>query len=162
MDITVRPLYLGISANWSSVQAWLDFKGPVIYQEPAVTASAKLKCPEIQSLQDYSASPPASFWQTFPKNPIPTSATTPIDVERFSTIIDSVKDSPTFHQILRAKKCISYLTSGAPAFQSKHLPPIFCKNVPSTAKHGQLVTYTIRVWVKKKFASGPFDSPPSG
>ena len=61
---------------------------------------------------------------------------------------------------MRAKKCISYLTSGAPAFQSKHLPPIFCKNVPSTAKHGQLVTDTIGVWVKKKFASGPFDSPP--
>ena len=52
------------------------------------------------------------------------------------------------------------METGAPAFQLKKLPPIFCKNNPATAKHGQLVSDTIGVWVKKKFASGPFDSPP--
>ena len=62
--------------------------------------------------------------------------------------------------MLRAKKCILFLKSGAPAYQLKELPPIFCSNVPSTAKHGQLVTDTIGVWIKKGFASGPFDSPP--
>ena len=35
-----------------------------------------------------------------------------------------------------------------------------CSNVPFTANHGQLVTDTIGVWIKKGFASGPFDSPP--
>ena len=53
-----------------------------------------------------------------------------------------------------------FLKTGAPAYQLKELPPIFCSNVPSTAKHGQLVTDTIGVWIKKGFASGPFDSPP--
>lgn len=78
----------------------------------------------------------------------------------FEGLIEQVKTKLTIHQILRAKKCISYLRSGAPAFQIKELPPIFCKNVPSTAKHGQLVTDTIAVWIKKGFASGPFESPP--
>ena len=64
------------------------------------------------------------------------------------------------HQLFRAKRCISYLRSGAPSFQRKILPPIFCTNVPSTAKNGRLVTDTIGMWVKKRFASGPFDSPP--
>ena len=76
------------------------------------------------------------------------SAKTPVNVEK---LVESVKDKLTIHQILK---------SGAPAFQQKSQPPIFCKNVPSTAKHGHLVTDTIGVWVKKGFASGPFDFPP--
>ena len=54
------------------------------------------------------------------------------------------------HQLFRAKRCISYLRSGAPSFQQQILPPIFSKNVPSTAKNGRLVTDTIGTWVKKK------------
>ena len=127
---------------------------------PPSIPSAKLKCEEIQLLTNYSSPPHNSFWETFPKRDIPVSAQTPVDIDMFEGLIEQVKPKFTIHQILRAKKCISFLRSGAPAFQIKELPPIFCKNVPSTAKHGQLVTDTIAVWIKKGFASGPFESPP--
>ena len=127
---------------------------------PSSIPSAKLKCEEIQLLADYSSPPNNSFWETFPKRDIPVSAQTPVDIDMFEGLIEQVKPKFTIHQILRAKKCISFLRSGAPAFQIKELPPIFCKNVPSTAKHGQLVTDTIAVWIKKGFASGPFETPP--
>ena len=100
--------------------------------------------------------PHNSFWETFPKRGIPASAQTPVDIDVFEGLIEQVKPKFTVHQILRAKKCISFLRSRAPAFQIKELPPIFCENVPSTAKRGQLVTDTIAVWIKKGFASGPF------
>ena len=120
----------------------------------------KPKCPEIKILQDYSSNPPAIFWESFPSRAVPVSATTPLNVENLENIVESVEQKLTLHQLLRAKKCILFLKSGAPAYQLKELPPIFCSNVPSTAKHSQLVTDTIGVWIKKGFASGPFDSPP--
>ena len=128
---------------------------------PSSIPSAKLKCEEIQLLTDYSSPPHNSFWETFPKRDIPVSAQTPVDIDMFEGLIEQVKPKFTIHQILRAKKCISFLRSGAPAFQIKELPPIFCKNVPSRAKHGQLVTDTIAVWIKKASLQAHLNLPPS-
>ena len=155
-------MFLGIPSSWELVHAWLHFNGHIAYTEQPPIPSAKLKCEEIQILTDYSSPPHNSFWETFPKRDIPVFAQTPVDIDVFEGLIEQVKTKLTIHQILRAKKCISFLRSGAPAFHIKELPPIFCKNVPSTAKHGQLVTDTIAISDKKKCRLRPiWISPPS-
>ncbi len=60
----------------------------------------------------------------------------------------------------RAKKCISYLSSGAPAFQKSALGPCSVKNSKDAFEFGIQVTDSIASWIKKCFVAGPFESPP--
>ena len=110
---------LGVSASLTKLHGSCLLSRTCSYaysptEMPRVSDSKRLFCP-----------PPPTFWETFPKNTVPKSAKTPIDVEKFAAIIDSVKKSLTIHQISRAQRCISYLETGAPAFQLKKTTTYF-------------------------------------
>jgi hypothetical protein len=60
----------------------------------------------------------------------------------------------------RAEKCINYLVMGGPVFQITPLGSCHVKNSKAAIQHGEEVTDTIAAWITKKFAAGPFDTPP--
>ena len=148
---------LGLPDNWDRVSRWILFNGTVIIPtKPVIKPKAK-KCPEIDTLADYSIDPPSTFWDKFPKNPLPMLPKTSIDVCKLQEKVDSVKSKMTSAQKLRACECIKSLIEGADSCQKSSLPPCFCQNAKSTYIYGEEVTDTIASWVKQKFVSGPFD-----
>jgi hypothetical protein len=63
-------------------------------------------------------------------------------------------------ELKRAKTCENNLRHGASSFQKSELPPCFENNAPGIEKFGKEVSDTIASWILKKFAAGPFDTPP--
>jgi hypothetical protein len=104
--------------------------------------------------------PDKEFWSSFPSRQVPTEVQSQICVESFKKEIDCSSEQLTFAELSRAKKCISYLTSGAPAFQKSPLGPCSVKNSKDAYKFGEQVTDSIASWIKKGFVAGPFESPP--
>ena len=68
----------GLPANWSRVQDWLSFNGPVVipFEKPA--AVPELKWRDIPILNDYRVIPDESFWKDFPKRDLLSTAETKI------------------------------------------------------------------------------------
>ncbi len=64
-------------------------------------------------------------------------------------------------EIIRAKKCIDYLTNGAPLHLSKNMGPCSVPNSKNAIKFGPEVTDSIASWISKGFVAGPFKSPPT-
>jgi hypothetical protein len=63
-------------------------------------------------------------------------------------------------EISRARKCIEFLTLGAPAFQNSPLPGCSVKNSKKAIIYCANVTDIVASLVEKKFVAGPFSSPP--
>jgi hypothetical protein len=116
--------------------------------------------PNIPELINYSIDPPASFWKNFPSNPISPYPETKIDVANLEKLINNSKHLLLKSELNRARKCIEYLTSGAPAFQIACIPGCAVLNSKIALTHGSSVTVTIASWVEKKFIAGPFPTPP--
>jgi hypothetical protein len=116
--------------------------------------------PEVPTLSSYSGKAPDSFWKNFPKNELPEKVQTKINTEVLEGKIENAKEKMLPHQFARAKKALSFLCYGAPAYQKVSLPGCKVSNTPSTAEYGVDVANTIASWVKKGFASGPFSEPP--
>ena len=121
---------------------------------------SKFKCPEIPTLDNYSAGAHSVFWKNFPKADLPTSVKPRICVDNFISLIKRVENKLTASQKARAWKTIDYLLNGAPAHQKSPLPPCFVRNGTSAFKYGREVTDTVACWIKNGFACGPFDNPP--
>jgi hypothetical protein len=117
-------------------------------------------CPEIPTLHDYSKSPPESFWESFPYNPLPDQPISNVKHEVLAELVSKKKQFLTLQQCDRAYRCIDNLREGASSFQKCPLPSLFLQNADSTFQYGKEVTDTIGNWVKKGFASGPFEAPP--
>jgi hypothetical protein len=120
----------------------------------------RLHCPEIPVREEYRSSPPDSFWDKFPFNPLPTEPISGLKVHELEELVKKNSELLTVHQRQRAERCIYDLKNGAEAFQKYQLPPCFLANTESTFEYGKEVTDTIAVWVKKGFAAGPFAEPP--
>jgi len=118
------------------------------------------KNPEIPILHDYNTAPNQTFWDKFPKNNLPSSPTTKINVDLFEQKIHDKKNSLSPNVWARAQKSVSYLRYGGPAFQKTYLPACVVKNSKAAHENGAEVTDCIASWIKKGFVSGPFDSPP--
>jgi hypothetical protein len=116
--------------------------------------------PSIPVLPDYSKIPSEAFWKDFPFNPLPVQPETKISIEKLKDLIEKSKHLLLKTELDRANKCVEYLTSGAPSFQSAHLPGCSVKNSDIALRHGHSVTDTIASWVEKKFVAGPFPTPP--
>jgi hypothetical protein len=104
--------------------------------------------------------PDKEFWSHFPSGKIPSVVQSQINVESFKKEIECSSNLLTLAELSRAKKCISYLTLGAPAFQKSPLGPCSVKNSKDAIKFGEQVTDSIALWIKKGFVAGPFESPP--
>jgi hypothetical protein len=70
--------------------------------------------------------------------------------------IEKAKGKMLPNQFARAKKALSFLRYGAPAYQKISLPRCKITNTPFTAEYGVDVADTIASWVKKGYVSGPF------
>ena len=150
----------GIRNDWSTVEDWLSFKGPVIKPNEECIPTPTIKCPEIPTLEVFDRDPGKDFWSKFPAKPLPVEPKTPILTEKLEEYVRESKSCLTSHQLLRAKKCLQHLKKGAPSYQKSKLPSVYEKNSGSVQKNGGFMTDTIGVWVKKEIVSGPFDSPP--
>jgi hypothetical protein len=120
----------------------------------------RLHCPEIPPRDEYRSSPPDSFWEKFPFNPLPAGPTSSLKVHEIEKLVKNNSELLTVHQRERADRCIYDLIHGAEAFQKYQLPTCFLGYTESTYEYGREVTDTIAVWVKKGFAAGPFAEPP--
>jgi 3-deoxy-D-arabino-heptulosonate 7-phosphate (DAHP) synthase len=94
--------------------------------------------------------PEKGFWLHFPSKKIPEKIDSSVDVATLTNEVKSLGNTLTEPEITRAKKCISYLTSGAPAFQKTVLGPCSVKNSKAALDFGQEVTDSIASWIKKR------------
>jgi hypothetical protein len=79
-------------------------------------------------LHSYEDVPEKNFWLRFPSRKLPSKIDSSIDTVVFKQEIDLVSDRLTEAELSRATKCLSYLNSGAPAFQRSNLGPCSVKN----------------------------------
>jgi hypothetical protein len=151
---------MGLPAKWSTIMFWLTAT-TAIPPSQAKPATPKPRIfNNIPVLQNYETTPQESFWQSFPVNNLPSKPETKINTVRLSELIEENKHLLLKSELARAKKCIEYLTSGAPAFQIHPLPGCSVKNSKNAFLLGSNVTDTIASWVEKKFVAGPFSTPP--
>jgi hypothetical protein len=120
----------------------------------------QLKCPEIPELESYRFPPPGGFWNDFPTQPLPTSPSTPIDIQRLQEIIELVEYKMTLGQKERAKTLLADLGRGVSVKFESVLPPIRDKNSPSVIAHGREFTDILASWIKKGYVAGPFRIAP--
>ena len=151
---------MGLPVKWARVKKWLEYRGHV-YVSARKNPSSVLKNKELVQLNNYYVSPPASFWNSFPKCELPLSAKSQIVVRDLENMLLAKKDRLTTSSFLRGKKTVENLKNGANSFQSSKLPPCFVQNPKSAYQFGPATTDTIPTWVKMGFACGPFDTPPS-
>jgi hypothetical protein len=140
---------------------WL--RNRIVISEPSNTHGLFVKAkanPEVPTLSSYSSNAPESFWEKFPKSELPSKVQTKINTEVLDEKIEKAKGKMLPHQFARAKKALSFLRYGAPAYQKLSLPGCKVSYTPSTVEYGVDVADTIASWVKKGFASGPFSEPP--
>ena len=117
---------------------------------------------EIPVLESYSGKAKEDFWGNFPKNPLPTEASTQVNSNELEKLIEESKDRLLLHQYERGLKVVKSLREGASACQKD--PPlgsVLVKNAPKCYEYGETMTDNIATWVKKGFAAGPFSCPPT-
>ncbi len=110
---------LGLSVDWSRVEDWLDFKGPIGPAPVTEDSIFKIKCPELPTLVRYDTEPPASFCKSFPSSNLPLTASTKLNPGVLARILCKQRHllTPTQHQ--RGIKVVDYLTNGAPSAKSR-------------------------------------------
>ncbi len=94
--------------------------------------------------------PGKGFWQHFPSREIPDKIDSSVDITTLTEVVEGLGNTLTETEISRAKKCISYLKLGAPAFQKKVLGPCSIKNSKAALEFGQDVTDSVASWIKKR------------
>jgi len=145
--------------QWARVKNWMSYRGK-IFSSPKKMPIIDLKNKEIDILKDYSIDPPKEFWNKFPKSELPLLAKSRVIVRDLENMLLTRKDRLSTSSYLRGLKTVENLKNGAGSFQKANLPPCYVKNAKNTYVYGAATTDTVATWVKKDFASGPFDSPP--
>ena len=112
-------------------------------------------------MTNYREDPDPSFWETFPKNPMPQEVSHSLDLKFLTELLYKTENSLTMFQFSRALRCIESFVKGAPSCQKVVLPACSVKNANSTYEHGPAITDTVASWGKKNFTAGPFDFPPT-
>jgi len=151
---------MGLPADWKRVWHWLDYGGPIFFDEKPSNIENDRKWPNIPILEKYDGSGNSSFWAEFPRSDLPSSPVTQIDIEALEAKIDKVKHNLTAGQIQRAARAVDYLKNGAPSCQTENLGFCYVKNSNNTLLHGAVVTDHIATWIDKEYAAGPFTDPP--
>ena len=150
---------LGLPEDWIRINNWLHHKKTTVVPI-VIIKDIKLKNPEIPILANYKTNPIPDFWETFPHKNLPNEPATKIDICKLEKLVEERKDIVTTFVWARARKSISYLRHGGPAFQTNHLPPCTVKNSKAAFENGSHITDSICTWIKRGYVSGPFSSPP--
>lgn len=146
--------------EWEPTYSWITEKEnllivPCIEVNPFVR-----KWVDIPVLKDYNVKPDASFWENFPKNPMPQIPQSKVNAKNLNSLVVSMAGRMTCHQVRRGLKVCEDLRMGASAFQNCRLPSITVPNVKSAYEHGEMLTDKIATWIDTKYVAGPFDFPP--
>lgn len=150
---------MGIPAAWSVVQSWIS--GLCSSLMPTANANVfSRKFVNIPVLPSYRDKAPASFWESYPYNPMPIWITSKASHAVLDTMLRSVGSLLTTHQVKRGYKVCNDLQFGASAFQKCPLPPITVPNASNAFENGVMLTEKIASWVSSGIVSGPFDFPP--
>jgi hypothetical protein len=72
------------------------------------------KFPDIEELADYSSTPNEKFWDNFPTRDLPTSVAARANPQALANNLQACHHLLRTSEIIRAEKCIDYLTNGAP------------------------------------------------
>ncbi len=81
------------------------------------------KFPDIELLADYGSTPNENFWVNFPSRDLPTSVTARANPQALADNLQACSHLLRASEIIRATKCIDYLTNGAPLHLSKNMGP---------------------------------------
>ena len=97
----------GLPADWSRVQDWLSYNGPVVipFEKPAAVPDMKWK--DIPILNDYRVIPDESFWKNFPKRELPSVAETKINVENLEEKVNELSEKLYSSQFERARRALT-------------------------------------------------------
>jgi hypothetical protein len=137
-----------------------DVDGSGSAASSSTTGTRALKCPEIPALSTYRFPPPPNFWNRFPSQPLPTTPSTPINIQRLSSIVDSAHHKMTSGEQARAELLIHELTHGVSVPFSTSLHALREKNSASVIHYGHEFTDILASWVKGGYVAGPFVVPP--
>ncbi len=151
---------MGLPEDWARIEDWIKFEGPVPEAAIDNEIRTKKKNPEVPVLNDYSKKPPIEFWKIFPSNPLPENILTNVLAENLIELLNENRSLLTDSQFVRGMKAANSLLNGADSCQKGPLPSCHEKNAKKTVLYGEAVTDTVATWVKKGFASCPFDTPP--
>ena len=99
-------------------------------------------------------------WSEFPSRKLPVAPETRIDIDKLEELVDRYEADMLVQEVSRARRAISYLREGAPAFQKTALKSCYVENKFSSPSSQAAVLETVRNWVNKGFAAGPFKEPP--
>jgi hypothetical protein len=151
---------LGIHADWSITEEWLNPNISIFFPQPAENQKQKKKCPEIPTLPSYSLPPPQTFWDIFPASPLPSHPVSKIDFLCLKSLAVPLFPQMTTDQVDRTLRTVHELENGSTAPLSHDLPGIRISNSRSVIQHGEEFTDTLASWVKKGYVAGPFPAPP--
>jgi len=145
--------------NWARVKTWLSYRG-IVKVSHVKPVEISVKNPEILNLKNYELEPKKEFWDSFPKAALPLKANSRIVVSELEDMLSKNKDKLKKTVMKRGQTTVKNLKFGAGAYQKTKLPPCYVKNAKNAYQYGTATTDTIATWIKKGFASGPFNSPP--
>jgi hypothetical protein len=111
-------------------------------------------------LKSYDRDPGKEFWDLFPKNKLPNSPQTKINIEVLEFKLYSCRSSLTECEFVRGKRLIEDLRQGATSEQIRDIPGCSVPNSDSTIVFGRETTDAVASWLSKGFAAGPFETPP--
>jgi hypothetical protein len=111
-------------------------------------------------LKSYTSDPGQKFWDSFPKNELPKTPVTKVNVDVLEFQLFREKYNLTECEFQRGKKLIHDLKYGASSDQISQMPGCQINNSVSTTVYGREVTDSVASWLSKGFAAGPFDNPP--
>ena len=158
---TVTRESLGLPFLWSKIEKTLNDSKPKTIETTEKAQTFKMKCPEVEKLDDYGKTPNEKFWKSFPENVDLNCFHTPVKTEILEKMIKKCEKKWTIHEKKIAYKTLKDLKTGTTSkFKASPVP---CENVTngrSSIFFGQLITDSVASWVKKKFILGPFKNKP--
>jgi hypothetical protein len=150
----------GLPARWATVWFWLSACTTGIHNRPAAKIVYTKKCPEIPVLKNYGTVKDKGFWGKFPKFKPKNPVGSKIRLSVLDGFVKKCWPDWTRHQRISASRCIQIMTHGAVTELVRPLGPLNSRNAKSAMVHGEMMTDTIAVWVKKQMVVGPFRKAP--
>jgi hypothetical protein len=142
---------LGLPEDWNRVELWLHCKK---IESLNITSKSKRKARKAVN-EEISVD-----WSTFGKREIPSEPETRIDIGKLEELVDRLESRLLENEVLRARRVIKYLKTGAPAHQKRSLNSCLVENKVPGEEGYIAVLKTVKDWLVKGFIAGPFKEPP--
>ena len=118
----------------------------------------KPKCPELETLSDYSGGASKEFWEKFPEN-LDVGGDPPYKID--SSMLWRRSVAAGCPQLDLVEKVCKDISEGCSyRVNPQRIPVTWSKNAPSAIQEGEKVTDAIATWVKQRIVAGPFTSAP--